>query len=346
MNILALYRRIVPEKVREYGNVKVQELRCNYLNWHNMERRSFGKLNSDKIFYVMRVGEREGMQGWGLAAACSIVLNNIKYATDHGWIPIVDLTNAIIPAIQDDGMVGSVNTWECYFEQLCDYSLEEVYQSRHVFFSPGNQPKGAVDWKGADDLLKPEYDIYCKLAEKYIRIKPEIRIQAERAWMDLKKRVGDAKILGVGIRAGFLRNQLTHICPNHPKSFQVGEYINMIRHYMRKYGGDYLFLSCDDRYYWENVTKEFGERCLYIDRALGHYFDEDGNVIPKEDDRGAVEKNTISMVNDQISYIIELYCLSKCDSLFCDKGGGSILALLWNNRRYEHYHCEYRGSYV
>ncbi len=344
--ILGLYRKLVPDQIRRAYNEELQKIRREYKNKCAMRRRHYGTLNRDKTFYVIY---SEWPQTWGLATTVSIVLNNIKYAVTRGWIPVVDFKRCFLPGIQNEENQSKENAWEYYFEQpVPGYSLEDVYQSRHVILAPDKgQPYGSIDWKDMKDLSDEMYTPYFDMTAKYIRIRPEILERAEKIRKTLFGRAGDRKILGIGMRAGLYWGEVarTRMYRNHPKGLSIDEYIEYTHRYMREFDCEYIFVSCDDRYYMERMKKEFGEKCLYMaDRTLPRYFDEEGNPFPEEKG-GLIETDDQSVEERSIDYLIETYLLSVCDSIFRVQGGGSVLACLLNNRRYENCYMVDRGIY-
>ncbi len=154
--ILRLYRKLVPDQIRRAYNEGFQKLKIFYKNRCAMRKKHYGMLNKDKTFYVIYSA---WPQSWGLATTVSIVLNNIKYAIERGWIPVVDLKRCFLPSIQNEENQGKENAWEYYFEQpVPGYSLEDVYQSRHVILAPDKgQPYGSIDWKDMKDLSEEMY---------------------------------------------------------------------------------------------------------------------------------------------------------------------------------------------
>lgn len=344
--VLKIYRKLVPEKIRRSYNVGFQKLQILYKNKRAMRKQSYGNLNKDKTFYVIY---SEWPQTWGLATTVSIVLNNIKYAIDRGWIPVVDLKRCYLYNIQNKEHQGRENAWEYYFEQpIPGYSLEDVYQSRHVILAPEKgQPYGSMDWKNMKDLSDEMYTPYFEATAKYIRIRPEILERAEEIRKTLFERAGGKKILGIGMRAGLYWGELIHTqrFADHPRGLSVDEYIELTHQYMREFDCEYIFVSCDDRYYMDRMKREFGEKCLYMEeRILLRHFDDEGNPLCEEDGELA-ETNEQTVEERSVDYLIEVYLLSVCDSLFRVQGGNSVLACLLNNRRYENYYMVDRGIY-
>ncbi len=343
--ILRLYRKLVPDQIRRAYNEGFQKLKMIYKNKRVMRKRSYGDRNKKEIFYVIRT---DSTQSWGIATACSMVLNNIKYAVDRGWIPIVDYQNYYLRGIQDTKNRYQENAWEYYFEQPDkNYSLEEVYQSKNVILgSVRGQPYGSLSWNDVKNVFDDQYAGYFECAAKYLRIRPDILERAEEIRRTLFQQASGKKILGVGMRAGLYWGEAiqSDSYARHPKGLNIDEYIAYTHRFMQEYGCEYIFVSCDDRYYLERMKREFGDQCLYMSgRTLTHFFDREGNPIPENEKERIIEIAGQSIRERVIEYLIEIYLLSVCDSLFRVQGGGSLLACLLNNRRYEHYFMVDRG---
>ena len=335
MNILLkIYRKIIPEKVRRAYNEAFQQFRVFRINKQAMQRKSYGELNKDKTFYVIRT---DSTQHWGVFTTCSMVLNNLKYASEHGWIPVVDYKNYFLDGLQEKERFGLDNAWEYYFEP-CDigYSLEEIYKSKHVILGPEwGQPAASLSWGGINKIEEIE-DIYYKLVKKYIRIKPELMERAERKMKELFP--NGEKVLGVGMRAGLKWGELAgrDLYRNHPIGPDIDEYIAETRKWMSEFNCGYVFVSCDDRYYLERMKAEFGAKCLYVERCLTHFFDDNKPISVDDIEQRIQEISGIPLIKRNEDYIIEIYLLSKCDSLFASKGGGATMAILFNDKKYEH----------
>lgn len=342
--LLGIYRRLVPERTRRACNEWLQKQRISCENKREMERKSYGDKNEKETFYVIRT---DSTQHWGIATTCSIVLNGIKYAVDRGWIPVIDYQNYFLVGIQDEEKRGKENAWEYYFEQPDPrYSLEEVYQSRNVILGPvRGQPHGSLSWNDVKDVLEDRYIPYFDCAARYLHLKSEIMKRAEEVRQTLFGRAAGEKILGVGMRAGLYWGEALKSgdYAGHPGGLNIDEYIEMTHRFMREFGCGYAFVSCDDRYYLERMKQEFGEKCLYMSgRTLPHFFDEEGQPNIEEKEK-MVELAAQSERERTTDYLIEIYLLSVCDSLFRVQGGGSLLACLFNNRKYEHYYLADRG---
>ena len=100
----------------------------SYLNLSDFY--SFGKLNKNKIFYVIKRSP-----GAGMFSNLTFVMNHLLIAKRHNFIPVVDMEN--YPTIYNEKkkINGTKNAWEYYFEPVSKYSLNEVYKSQNVFIT-------------------------------------------------------------------------------------------------------------------------------------------------------------------------------------------------------------------
>jgi hypothetical protein len=99
----------------------------------NLKFKSFGDKNPDKFFYVIW---RDNI-GSGFFANLNCFLSHLEFAKKMNFTPVIDCEN--FPTIYNTTNLinNSKNSWEYYFHQPSPYSLEEVYQSKNVFFSSG-----------------------------------------------------------------------------------------------------------------------------------------------------------------------------------------------------------------
>ena len=91
---------------------------------------SFGDLNPDKIFYIIK-----RYPGAGLFSNFSFVLNHLKIAENLNFIPFVDMQT--FPSWYNEKYIvnNTLNSWEYYFDQVSKFTLEEIYKSKYVIFS-------------------------------------------------------------------------------------------------------------------------------------------------------------------------------------------------------------------
>lgn len=327
-----VYRSIIPESIRRKYSEIMHEREMNKKTLAELEKRTFGNLNKDRTFYVIRT---DNTQNWGVFSTYLFVLSNVKYAVDHGWIPVVDYKNYFLAGLQDKEKRGKENAWNYYFEDLVPgFPLDEVYQSRNVILGPlRGQPYGSVSWSAVTDVYTPEYAIYFKLAAKYLRVQSSILEEVESEYQNLFPKEGD--VLGVGIRAGAYWGTVTghKNWDRHPKGVSVERCIENIRSYMEKYSCDWFFLSCEDKYFVSTIQKEFGDKCLFLNRSRVNFFDDQGN--PNELENMQFEGAELGIPRRNRGYIKEIILLTRCQYFIRTKGGGNIASLFLKGQRYK-----------
>ena len=98
-------------------------------NGINLDICTFGKKNTNKIFYVIRRSP-----GAGLFSNVIYVLNHLLIAEKNNFIPIIDMENFTTIYNEQEKIDNTYNAWEYYFEKINKYSLKEVYNSQNVIY--------------------------------------------------------------------------------------------------------------------------------------------------------------------------------------------------------------------
>ena len=331
--LIKVYRNIIPENMRRNINEKFECIKTEQKNRKLMERKHFGKKNKDKVFYVIRTDSK---QKWGICTTYMFVLNNIKYAVEHKWIPVVDYKNYYLATIQDIDKRGKENAWNYFFEDLVpEYSLDEVYESYNVILGPlRGQPYGSMDWSQDLKFYDDCYSEYFRLANKYIRFNETLINKAEEIYKKMFPQ--KEKVLGVTIRAGSYWGYITQhsTWKNHRKGKSLQECIHHITDDMKELNVHSFFLSCDDEYYTSIIKENFGDHCLYYNRVRHAFFKNNGMLNTKvEDIDGPVIKCGFTKQN--LDYAIEVLLLSKCDYLLGINGGASVATHFIKGEPYE-----------
>lgn len=327
-----IYRNIIPENIRRKYSEMVHGWEMNKKTLAELEKKSFGDLNKGRTFYVIRT---DNTQHWGVFSTYLFVLSNVKYAVEHGWIPVVDYRNYFLDGLQDAGDRGKENAWNYYFEDLVpEFPLEEVYQSKNVILGPlRGQPYGSISWSSVGDIYDVKYQVYKQLASKYLRVQPSILNEVEASYQKLFPQ--GERILGVGIRAGAYWGSVTghETWKNHQKGVSVERCIEGIRNYMKQYQYNFFFLSCEDNYYVNTIKKEIGDRCLCIDRPLVSFFHDNGE--PNSIDNIYFDGKNYSIQHKNYDYIKEILLLVKCHSLILTAGGGNTATFFLKDGKFE-----------
>lgn len=354
--IVALY-----ERYAETFRIYLDKIRRNKV-YH------YGDKNVDKTFFLIsfKPGGAETMYSrMGIySLTMCFALPFIDFALKRGWIPVIDLKDSYVPALQDIGRMNLENAWEYYYEQPIEgISLEEVYQSRRVLngWYWRHEVTGPL-WNAAfpqiaraleqrrsenfqDKAVQEEQELkyWHEIITKYIRLNKNL----EKRFVVEKNKVFKSchKVLGVGIRAEY-RIGIEKDDPlynNHPKQPSCDEMMNIIENKMNTWGCDGIFVSCDDREYLKKFISHFGDKCCYMERRRMNFFLSDETVAPEEN--WLAEFEGVTRREQTEEYIIETYLLAQCECLYCGIAGGTEFAFFLNGGRYEHVETYDKGVY-
>lgn len=286
------------------------------------QSKSFGELNPDKTFYVIRIYP----PGTGFGAMYIYVLGYIKYAREHGWIPVVDMENYETLYSDSQGYHGKKNVWEYYFCQPFDnktgkrYSLDEVYQSKNVILSCGTMDelycgdgnKETISWQNEISKLVPFNQ----------EMKRHFNIEYEKLLADKKK------VLGVAMREGGRAKKKPY---GHQIAPERKEMLQLVEEKLNQWKMDYIFVTSNEESCINDFSSKFANVLYYKRRRM----------TPKEteSDRTLEGANLpcISKADHIRDYLTELYLLSRCNGLLGIKVNGLLLAQIWNGGTYDKY---------
>lgn len=202
--------------------------------------KSFGEKNPDKVFFVIY---REP-PGSGFFSNFSHVLAYLKFAKENNFIPIVDFKNFKTLYNSENPINGTENAWEYYFKQLSPYSLEEVYQSKHVLFCNGQYPPGS-------DITVEEFRKYSK---EMFNVNQDILDTVK----EYEHEFVNHRVLGVHFRGKEMNTS-----PGHgfgPTEKQIFKCIDDI---LNKYDIDKIFLVTEETKYLESLVKRYGKKIIF-----------------------------------------------------------------------------------
>lgn len=267
--------------------------------------KSFGNQNSDKTFYVIWLDNC----GSGFFSNVSNVLCHIDIAKKNNMIPIVDFQNFKTIYNEKEEVNGTKNAWEYYFKQVSDYSLDEVYKSKNVFFCSGLFPENM------DYSIHSYTDRYDEFYAQNILLKNHI--------LELfNEHIGNVKnqrTLGV-----HFRGKEQNYAPSHtfaPTEKQMLKYTNEI---IKKYNIEKIFLVTEEPKYLELFIKNYGDMLIYTDSfrcsGVNAY-----NIMPRENHRYLLG----------LEVLVDSLLLSECTGILCGDSNVSAFAQFKNNKQYE-----------
>ncbi len=225
-------------------------------NYFSEESRSFGNLNEDKVFYVIR----RRPPGWGFFSNVFFILQGLQYANSKGYIPIVDMENYWIGELSSLKKInGTRNAWCYFFNQVSQYSLEEVYKSKNVVLSNGYSILGKDNWlSNRTMILATNYDLL-KKANNIIVDHINLNNETSRFIESIKTKLkwDRDKILGVFIRGTPYFERIHFPGDTIPS---LSDFISEVKNIANKKSLKRLYISTEDYRVYEDLCfalKEF-----------------------------------------------------------------------------------------
>tara|TARA_Y100001970_G_C14258087_1_gene877131 strand:+ start:2653 stop:3669 length:1017 start_codon:yes stop_codon:yes gene_type:complete len=248
-----------------------------------LDYKSFGHLNKDKIFYVIR-----RYPSAGLFSNITFVLNHLRLSDEANFIPIIDMEN--YPSLYNENKIikKTKNSWEYYFENLNKYSLKEVYKSKNVFLSN----------------LVFEKDMSINITDKKIKnylnkIKIKKNILKKTKIFEKNFFFKKDKILGIHFRGSTYKNARGHAFPLTPQLM-----IKNINFLLKKFKYNKIFIVTEEDKYLKILQKEFKDICISYPSFRMNNIDS-FKIYPRMNHR--------YLLGEEI--LIETLLLSKCDGL-------------------------------
>ena len=296
----------------------------NQLKYPDMveQKMSYGSMNGDKVFYVIRP-RTDGIEG--LMALFLNAVKQINYAIKKGYIPVIDFENYKTQYCDENKK--NKNVWEYYFEQISDYSLSEVYQSKKVILSglsALSKCDSYLDQRmDADSLKKSRYFI-----KTYIKPSKDTNEFIEKQ----VSTINPEKTLGLYLRG----TDYTKLKPaGHPVQPDVQQAIVKADEVMQRNGLEYVFLVTEDADIYKSIKEYYKERLIIVtyDKFISNYkgksfLSQDYDVITQLSD---------SPYQRGMNYLAKIILLSKCKCFVGGNTCGSWAANVFSDGYIESY---------
>lgn len=244
--------------------------------------KSFGDLNKDKIFYVIKRSP-----GTGLFSNVTFVLNHLKICQKNNFIPIVDMENFKTIYNENKKIKKTYNAWEYYFEKLNKFSLEEVYNSKNVLITSDKFFHFFTYNIDLDDQM-------IKILQRKIKINKILNKSYERISNIFKNK----KILGIHFRGTSYKRS-----PGHPFPATKRQMLKITKKIIKEEKIDKIFLVTEEKNYLEFFQKNFGDKLIYIKCCYRSNKNDAFNIYPRDRHRYKLGREAL----------LETLLLSKCD---------------------------------
>lgn len=106
-------------------------MKLNLMLFHfdeRKQRKHYGSEDPEKTYYVIRSRGRQE----GLLSTYYYVMNEMKYAVDKGYVPVVDFSTDLCQYHIDALIDGTNNAWEYYFKQPLKLKEAKLNQKKNV----------------------------------------------------------------------------------------------------------------------------------------------------------------------------------------------------------------------
>lgn len=274
--------------------------------------KKYNALNS-KYLIVKRECKHDPL---GLFAYYITNLGWIEYAIRNNMIPVIDMKN-FYNNFHNESEVGQVNTWEYFFHQPCDISLENALQSREARYVwndiPEYQPNDSMDFLMNVEMIK----YYRKLAKKYMPFKEDVIQKLQKENEIILGNSKNVRVLGVLARGTDYVSLKPHYHPIQPSIEQITEKIN---YYRKIYDCDKIYIATEDAGILKKMKEIYGNDLLYSNQ---------NRVYPSKkflnEDSEFNEKTPFERGMD---YLQSIYTLSRCNGIIAGRTSGTVGAVI------------------
>lgn len=302
-----------------------------------VQYRSFGELNPDKTFYVLRYDFPKA----GIYTVCFDFLPQFEWAEAQGYIPIVDMEHYRLPLWGETDAEG--NLWEMYFQQVSNgISLDKVYKSKNVILGWKNgmdykNPFIRPNWNCIETFDNKSIKHWSRVFNRYVVLNQNILKRADKFYDEHMK---GKRILGVAMRESYrwcaLRNP--ELGNAHPVLLTPEQSIQQVEQYMEEWKCNYVFLVSDDEECASKFREYYTDQCILYNRSRCMFFVQGKPVIEARYKEDVIEERVKN-------YLIEIELLSRCTSIVSGMTSGTGVALLRNHGKYEHSEIYDLGRY-
>ena len=280
-------------------------------------RESWGAEYSDKVFLVVRRSDNCGLSSYVYTA-----LAGIKYAYEHGMIPVIDMQTGPNIYLRPEE-VGKVNAWEFFFEQPAGFSLKDMAHARNVVISKDVAwPDSPCPYVGFLKDENPRLAYWRDMVRRYVRVTPEF---ARRFELRAKEVLGEdmSEVLGVFLRGTDYVRLRPYLHTVQPDPSVV---IKDVSEALSRSPAAKILVVSEDFGIWTKLKNAFGERAVTFNRfflSYSHGFVGDRILHEKKEfDRRAAGDD----------YLCAIRALALCTRSFESIAGGSGLAGLFSKK--------------
>lgn len=259
----------------------------------------------------------------------------IGAAVKEEVIPVVDMLHYHSMFWKED---EQKNDWERYFLQPFGVGLDKLEEANKIILS-GEIENGLH--LGYDFFDENRIAYFHEICSQYLipqkQVLEEIRKKEKEIFKEGRKIIGCfARIqitAGKQLEKQLDKQQKKTLDDNridgwtmyrYPEQPTKEELLEILRHKMKEWSATHVFLSVDDEETIAFFQRELGDKLLYIPRKRFEIFHGESVDIDSFIDQPALLRSEDShAIDSNLGYLLEIYMLSKCDSLVCGRSSGS-----------------------
>ena len=263
-------------------------------------KKVFGKKNPNKKFLVIKRSP-----SGGFFSNFIYVLKQMQYAYNNNYIPFVDMENFPTNYNQKKNIKNLKNIWELYFDQVSNYKIKEIYNSKNVYFSKTKINVGLDDYK--NQSLK-------KIYKDKIKIKKNILNEANKFF---KKNLKNYYTVGIHFRGTDQK-----ISPGHALPPTIYDMKILIDRLIKRKKNFKIFLVTEQLDYYKKLLSDYKKYiCFYDSFRTNKISDFNSNKRSNHRNRLGIES------------LVEGIILSKCRQLvYCDSNIPLFSLFISNNK--------------
>ncbi|MDR1599143.1 MAG: hypothetical protein LBS11_04635 [Oscillospiraceae bacterium] len=275
---------------------------------------------SDKFYIINRKDTPRG----GFFSNYTVVCAHILYALKNSLIPIIDFQSYRTLFNESDSINGTTNSWEYYFEQPTNKTVEYAYRAKHILSKGVCYRTGLPFQQKRDgfflDTLKNA--VTSSIITNLIRPNEVTRTALKK---DEELLSGATSSVGIHVRGTDRR------CVDNDwdtKTCVRSVYIKELDSYLSRHYVDRIFLACDELDTVKAFEQRYGELLVYNDvlRAAGE------TIV-------GIHYTASSRVNNNyllgLEVLRDAYMLSKCDALIFANSSVAAGAIMINGNKYK-----------
>lgn len=291
----------------------------DYSNPRRLSIETLGNENWGKVIYCIR---EQGM-GYGFFAEFRVLIYNLMFAEEMGFIPYVKWGSRHL--YYDKDVTFTNNVFEYYFEPI---KVDNLDQSKNICFSTTSQGMYIEKEYGINgyDSNADFERVMVQTIKQYIHIRSELLEDFDK---DIISMLGGKRILGVHHRGTDYKRGYN----GHPQMIDIEQGIMEAENMLDLYELDGIFLATDDEEILRRYKTHFGHKVKYFTDTLRSTSDKSIAF--------SNEKRECHHYNLGKEVLRDVYVLSKCVCLLAGRSQVSFFASVFN-QCYSDKYIEYK----